>query len=300
MLCQIHNPAPVNRRRLLTWLTAAGLTARAAIADQNFETDAHGRILLPVFVNGRGPFRFMLDTGAQISAVSNLLAREMRLSTDDSGYVVRGVIDTVPTPAVLLNELRCDTVSIGATRTALLGEKQLADLDGILGADLLRNATVDLDFVNRRFALNDAVNPPLSMPAQRLRLTQRFGGLVALRIRIGTVNAWAILDTAATHSIGNEYLRKALGIRRDFDPSRDAVIADVAAGTLPAIVAATPVMALGKRQIAGASLRFAALPLFERWGWHQQAAILLGLDRLTKLGRLQINYAKSQLLLPSD
>jgi predicted aspartyl protease len=44
--------------------------------------DRSGRILARVFVNGRGPYRFMVDTGASHTALAASLLPELGISVD--------------------------------------------------------------------------------------------------------------------------------------------------------------------------------------------------------------------------
>ena len=62
--------------------------------------DQIGRIWAPVMINGHGPFRLVLDTGASHSAVTALVALALGIPTDQSPPVIlRGVTGfaTVPT-----------------------------------------------------------------------------------------------------------------------------------------------------------------------------------------------------------
>jgi len=71
--------------------------------------DQIGRIWAPVLINGRGPFRLVLDTGASHSAITALVALALGIPTDRSPPVIlRGVTGfaTVPT-------IRVDTLSVG-------------------------------------------------------------------------------------------------------------------------------------------------------------------------------------------
>src|SRR6202000_1887346 len=71
--------------------------------------DQIGRIWAPVMINGRGPFRLVLDTGATHSGVTALVALALGLPTDKSPPVImRGVTGfaTVPT-------IRVDSLSVG-------------------------------------------------------------------------------------------------------------------------------------------------------------------------------------------
>src|SRR4030095_1442816 len=42
-----------------------------------FELTAHGSISLPVMLNGRGPYRMLLDTGSTHSVISSSIARSL-------------------------------------------------------------------------------------------------------------------------------------------------------------------------------------------------------------------------------
>src|SRR5258705_9953801 len=44
--------------------------------------DRAGRIVVPVYIDDHGPYRFLLDTGATHSAVSHRLVQELHLVTD--------------------------------------------------------------------------------------------------------------------------------------------------------------------------------------------------------------------------
>ena len=48
--------------------------------DVAFKTDAHQRMTVPVRLSGAGPFRFMVDTGADRTAISRQLAERLKLT----------------------------------------------------------------------------------------------------------------------------------------------------------------------------------------------------------------------------
>lgn len=291
----------IDRRQLFAFAAAMPWAITGTAARQGrglaYDLDSRDRIVAPVFVDGRGPFRFMLDTGAGISAVSELLATEMRLRPPTGNpLVVSGVLGQRQTPGVELQQLRCDGLQITAARVAVFSATQLGDLDGLLGADLLRTGSLLLDFEQKAFALRAADRAESA--GQRLKLRLRFGGLPAVSLRVGDCKTWALIDSGAPHSIGNDSLRDWLDIRAQFEPRLDAMVADVAGGRQPAILAPAPALMLGKRLLPAAPLRFTNLTAFERWGWRDQPALLLGLDRLRQLRSLQIDYRKARLTLP--
>src|SRR5437867_1631500 len=60
-------------------MTTATLSPKSAKVKFRLAGGAQPLILLPVRVNERGPFEFILDTGAGTSLVSSELARELEL-----------------------------------------------------------------------------------------------------------------------------------------------------------------------------------------------------------------------------
>lgn len=46
--------------------------------------DATGHVTVPAFVNGKGPFQFVLDTGADESAVFSWFAKSLHLAKSES------------------------------------------------------------------------------------------------------------------------------------------------------------------------------------------------------------------------
>jgi len=86
-------------------------------------------------INGRGPFRLVLDTGASHSAITALVALALGIPTDRSPPVIlRGVTGfaTVPT-------IRVDTLSVGdvAVDQAILPivPDALGGAEGVLGSE---------------------------------------------------------------------------------------------------------------------------------------------------------------------
>ena len=61
-------------------MTTATLSASSAKAKFRLAGGAQPLILLPVEVNGQGPFEFILDTGAGTSLLSSELAKQARTS----------------------------------------------------------------------------------------------------------------------------------------------------------------------------------------------------------------------------
>src|SRR5258706_4721133 len=113
--------------------------------------DRSGRIVVPVYIDDHGPYRFLLDTGATHSAVSDRLVTELQLKTDAGpALLVHGVTGLVSTPACSFKTLRFGSITYPNPRLPVLGGYVLEGLDGILGMDHLTNKRITADSVHDR------------------------------------------------------------------------------------------------------------------------------------------------------
>ena len=117
-----------------------------------FTLTGGGAVIVPVFVEGRGPHRFLVDTGANGSAVARSLAERLGLAPVAKRLVV--------TPAGDETRLVVDLgrVSVGAAAAdALLASIVDADrlridgteVDGVLGQDFLARFDYTIDYRRR-------------------------------------------------------------------------------------------------------------------------------------------------------
>lgn len=115
-------------------------------------------LTVPVHLNGEGPYRFVLDTGATLTCVDPSLAREMTLperqgqvgvgaSVSGSGQVQLVGVDTLRVGSARAYDLTVCTVDLQQLEGAGL------TVDGLLGLNFLRSFHVTLDFDRQVVAL---------------------------------------------------------------------------------------------------------------------------------------------------
>jgi predicted aspartyl protease len=108
-------------------------------------------LIVPVHVNGEGPFRFVLDTGATITCVEDAVAQRLALPA------ARGVVGVGAgvEGTARMRLVRVDSLRVGAARAEGLTACALdlahtaevgVEVDGLLGLDFLRAYRVTLDF----------------------------------------------------------------------------------------------------------------------------------------------------------
>jgi predicted aspartyl protease len=117
-------------------------------------------IVVPVYVNDRGPYDFVLDTGATLTCVDRILAEELDLPP------VRGVVGVGATVGTSgqVDLLRVDRIAVGdagATDVTVCAVDLATMRDvglqahGLLGLNVLKEYRVTLDFRNQVLSLRD-------------------------------------------------------------------------------------------------------------------------------------------------
>jgi predicted aspartyl protease len=148
----------------------------AAIA---FDADPDGAVVVPVFVDRAGPFKFLVDTGSSGSAISDTVAAELGLRP-----VARAELMSA-SGRVMLPVVRLGRTVVGwAARDGLLAsllrsedlEQLTAGVQGVLGQDFLSGFDYSLDY--RRGSLTWDVDPIIGNRGTRLKLTPSRGRFV--------------------------------------------------------------------------------------------------------------------------
>lgn len=120
---------------------AAGLILEAAAAEVPLLLDA-GVPIVEVTVNGHGPYRFLIDLGANVVIVRRNVLEEA------GGQLL---IDRETTDIGLLH-----AVGIGPARLehVVAGVYDDLDVDGVIGYNALRHSSFTLDYPRKRFVMH--------------------------------------------------------------------------------------------------------------------------------------------------
>jgi predicted aspartyl protease len=108
-------------------------------------------LIIPVHVNGEGPFNFVLDTGATITCVDQALAEQLKLPQKRGqigvGATIRGTgrvelvgIETLQVGTAKASDLTACALDLQPVKA--LG----ADIQGLVGLNFLKSYRVTLDF----------------------------------------------------------------------------------------------------------------------------------------------------------
>ena len=110
-----------------------------------------------VMVNGRGPYRFLVDSGADTSVVGLRIARDLQLPLGTpailNGMTARSIVDRVK-----VDELTLGPSTIRNLELPALKEQDLGG-DGMIGIDALVQQRLMMDFEKRLIKVEDAREP---------------------------------------------------------------------------------------------------------------------------------------------
>lgn len=257
--------------------------------------DRIGRIWAPVRINGRGPFRMVLDTGSNRSVVTMPVAAALgMLPSADNTVIMHGVTGTLTVPTIAVDSLVIGELELHSKQLPVLGDA-LGGADGVLGTEGLLDKRIYIDFRHdlitiSRSRLQKAPPDFLTIPVKIVK-----GLLLVANVRIGTLRAKAIIDTGGQTTIANTALRDAMSRRiRPEDILANEIIGttlDVQRGDL----VLAPNIALGGLEIHDAYVTAGDMHIFQYWKMTEEPALLIGMDVLGQFSTLIIDYKRHEL-----
>ena len=259
--------------------------------------DRIGRIWAPVLVNGQGPFRLVLATGASHTALTPHLAEALGLRADPADMVMlRGATGSVAVPMVPIESLEVGELLMQPRQLAILPDA-LGGADGVLGMDELANMRIHIDFRRDRITIVRSKNQRASGGFETIPVKFLQGRLLAVDAVVGGVPVKAIIDTGGQTTLGNVSLRHALAERRRRGV-QEGKLDQIIGSTLDMQVGTrleTPALAMGKVLVRNSSMTFADFEIFKHWKLTEEPAMLIGMDVIGLLDTLIIDYRRKEL-----
>ena len=248
------------------------------------------RMLVNVDVNGKGPYKFFVDSGADRSVISQLLAERMALPIG---------------PSVLLHstggEHRMNTVKIGSLH---VGGSEIHDIDapalperflgadGMLGIDALVDQRLTLDFEAKTVVVQDTHRPqPVAGPDEVIVTARRRNGQLILTQATAGVPIAAVIDTGTEITVGNEILRQRL-LRNRHGPIMKTTLISVTGDSVIVDLLPLPELRIGDLVLHDVLIAFADIAPFRLFGLDKEPAILLGTDILQSFRRVSLDFRR--------
>jgi hypothetical protein len=272
--------------------TVPGDPASTAVKLREVDT----RMTVPVLINGRGPFRFIVDSGATRTVISSALATQLGLPS--AGIVpLHSVGGESDVPAVKIDSLYVGALPAKEIVAPVLDAANLGGL-GILGIDTLQGKKVVIDLVHHAMSVEPADKHRVAADDGEIVVTarSRLGQLVLADADAAGQHIYAIVDTGSMVTLGNLALRDRLvrlgRAKPDFVP-----ITDVTGRQVVATYAPISDIRLGDYHMQNAVIAFDDSHVFTRFGLSKRPAMLLGMDMMLAFDRVSIDFARHKVRL---
>jgi predicted aspartyl protease len=290
-----QNPDPAGAGETTT---AAPAPPPAAPDLLGFGNDAN-RMTVPVTIGASPAYRFIIDTGAERTVVSNELAGQLNLAAGRRVHVTTmagsSELGTFQLPALRVGRVAPDTLEAPGVEARNLGAP------GMLGLDALKNHSVSIDFDKNVMEVRPSLKRGKGVGPDDIviRAKNVYGQLIVTDARYGRQRISVVLDTGSPVTIGNLALLKRM--KKPKSLGNISLLA-VTGQWLSADYRVVDTISIGGIGFNNVPIAFAdALP-FRRFGLSDTPALMLGMDSLKLFRKVQIDFANREVrfTLPRD
>ncbi len=257
--------------------------------------DRIGRVWVPVQVDGKGPFRLVLDTGAQRSAMTAETVRRLGLSQDLSAPVMlHGATGSAVAPTILVETMRVGDLLLQPASMPVVADV-FGGAEGLLGTEGLQDHRIFIDFRNDLISISRSQNRGAAAGFSALRFLPDPKRLLVVRARVGNVPVLAIIDTGAQATVGNLALQAAMRRRLKEGIEGPDRIQGATGDWQDGVGSSLAPIRLGDLTVRDAHVTFADLRIFDSWDMNDQPVLLIGMDLIGLLDQLVIDYRRREL-----
>lgn len=268
--------------------------------DLNFKNESDDRLTVPVRLAGAGPYRFLVDTGADRTAVSREIAARLNLQSGDGAelHTVTGV-STVRTARV--HDFALTRTPESSVDAAVLEGVNIG-ADGIVGVDLLRSQRVQFDFEKKTMSIvpsktADFRAEPGTIVVQARR---KNGRLIVTDAQANDRRVTVILDTGSQVSIGNYALRQRLLGSSLINARQTVELESVTGEKIIGDYMFIRELNFGGIGLKNLAVVFTDAHTFKQLGLDKTPALLLGMNAIRAFKKVSIDFAnkKFRVVLP--
>lgn len=264
-----------------------------------FDLDATRRMSVKVMVGGKGPFSFLVDTGAERTVIARELAERLGLVQGEKLRMATiGGSATVPSYRVAaLQMAKLHLASVNAP--AFFGRHIGAA--GLIGVDMLEERRILIDFRKESMQILETRRraPSLIRDDDAIVVTARnsAGRLILSDARLNGKRIDVIVDTGAQTSVGNMALQRLVaGKRANRFPFVATTLGAVTGEDVPALRSAIKRIVINGMDVNDLPVSFADGQAFRALGLHERPALLLGMDSLALFDRVEIDFPNKRVV----
>ena len=246
------------------------------------------RMTVSVRINGTGPYRFVVDSGADTSVVGERIAARLSLPLGRR-TILNAITDSQIVDRVWVDELELGPTTVADLEVPVLREDDLG-AEGMLGLDSLTEQRLMLDFENRLISVDDG-RTPLPRYDGEIVVTARLrkGQLILTEVRANRQIVNAVVDTGSEITIGNTALRDKL-LRRNPNLFTDVEVTGVTGTTTKLQIAKVSELKLGSVTLQNVPIAFADIPPFAVFGLDKTPSLLLGTDLMSTFRKVSLDF----------
>lgn len=262
--------------------------------------DIGDRMTVDVSVGGRGPYRFVVDTGSERTVISRQLAERLQLESGKDA-ILHSVVGVNDVSTVFIPHLQVSNNVISVVDAPALEASNIG-ADGMLGIDSLRSQRVLFDFKAKTMSITPSAKPLERLDGETIvvRARARHGRLIFSQAQIDGQKVTVIIDTGSQVTIGNSALQRSLMKRRTWAVPKGVTIESVTGEILNARVSNVKRLELGGLRIDDLAVAFADAHIFKQLDLRNQPALLLGMNAMRAFDRISIDFEskKVRFVLP--
>ncbi|MBB3764713.1 aspartyl protease family protein [Sphingomicrobium lutaoense] len=282
-------PAPDDPDERLLPLPPAEFDNELAIGGEDVEAKKiETRLSVEVEINGTGPYQFIVDSGADTSAVGFRIANDLNLPLSTPATMVtinsRDIVDRVHVASLGLGPTTTENLVLPVLRESDMGG------EGMIGIDALASKRLLMDFDDKVIKVEDARRKIRSEPGEIVITARRQRGqLILTEVDASGVKLDAIIDTGSQISIGNSALRREFTRRQTATIEKTEIIG-VTGQTADIDIAILKELELGPITLRNVPVAFADVQPLAAFGLADEPALLLGTDILEKFRSISLDF----------
>jgi predicted aspartyl protease len=263
--------------------------------------DEADRITMPIRIDGKGPYDFIIDTGSQRTVISRELATLLALPADKRVSVLSmtGLADT---DSVTVGSLAFGSTSVKAIQAPVFAGDHIG-AHGLLGLDGLSRKRLVLNFKTGKMDITPSRQPARSDPDVIIvEARSKFGQLILMDSDADGQNVRVILDTGSEYSVGNAALLKRLAKKKRGALSGPVTMTSVTGAALQGQWGIIGKIRLGNVGLTNVPVVFADASPFKQLGLENKPALLLGVSVLRGFDKVAIDFGRRRVdfLLPDQ
>jgi predicted aspartyl protease len=261
------------------------------------------RLTVNVTVGGQGPYRFLVDTGSDRSAVSTQMAKQLGFPAGRP-VQMHSVTGKSQVRTAAVRGMNLSNRSLPDINAALLDASHVR-ADGILGTDVLRSSVIRFDFRAGLLSISSAGGLERRVADKDTIVVEgrrRAGRLIVTEAEADGQRLTVILDTGSEVTVGNQALRRALVRRGVLQEDRSIELLSVTGELLPATYMQLRRLDIGGLALGNLGIAFADAHTFGVMGLENRPALLLGMNALLAFDSVTIDLAdrKLRFVMPSE